>query len=166
MKEYFDKYPRAWETWLEFSNYSETIDFPVFDDWCNCLGISVGIIEYPNGYTAQSHVGGASQEFGDFETWHEALDAVVEHVFGIVETDIEGENEVLDLYFASKELYISETSKEAILSYYKTLLDDMGSKYRLLQKNAKDGKEMSQEDIDSFDSIIMISIACKRLLIG
>ena len=156
-------YPNAWKEWKDFSS-GINIEFQEFYNWCSTIGIDIAIVQYPVFYSVRINVDGDVNEFGEFETWFEALDAVVKNVFDVVENWYDHTDYLNDLYMASKELDTKDTSKEGILNHYSNLILEMGDQYKEVLERLKDKKEPNQTDLDKLDSIIIIALSCKRLL--
>lgn len=160
---YEHDYPNAWKDWYDFSRM-DNIEFQEFHNWCNARGLSVAIVEYPDVYSVRVVNENVTTEFGQFDTWFDALDATVEHVFRLVEEWYSIGYELAGYDEASKELGTTETSKEGILKHYNMLILEIGDHYKELLERVKDGKEPEQVDLDSLDSIVIVALACKRLL--
>lgn len=158
---YKHDYPNAWTLWYNFSQ-SEEVEFIKLDEWCRQLSIGIGIIEYPSHYTVLMSYDEVSKEFGRFDTWFDALDAVVQEVFRLVESW--NDEEIKELYEASKLLDTDETSKEGVLAHYNRMVMEMGDHYKDLLKGLAKGKEPDQDDLDRLDSIIIVALTCKRML--
>jgi hypothetical protein len=160
---YKHSYPNAWRDWYYFSK-KENIEFSEFDRWCSTKEISVGIVEYPEHYSVRTDRSGEGSEFGFFETWFDALDAIAVHVFSIIEKEHIEAEKMSDIYRASKLLDTDRVDKEGVIKHYRTLIVEMGESIQGLLYRVVNEDDLSDEDLDRLDEIIMISFTCKRLI--
>jgi hypothetical protein len=166
MKNYYkDKYPNAWKEWKEYSEM-EYIDFKTLYEWSMTHGMFIQIVQFPDQYTAQMEIGNLFRVVGIYEEWFEALDAMAEEVMRIVEDEYKDKiTELIDLSRVSKLLDIDVTSKEGVLIHYRNLIVEIGETTKLMLKDVTEAKELAQEDVDRLDTIIMLALACKRLIL-
>lgn len=155
------QFPNAWADWVDFSK-SEEIDFKIFQYWAESKGVLARIIQYPHHYVAEIDLNELSKD-DMFTEWFEALDYVADNVFELIE-ESEDDNELEELYEASKELDTKETSEEGVLRHYETLISEITVVSEEITSRLSECKKISEDDIDSLDSIIMLALSCKRLL--
>jgi hypothetical protein len=162
---YKEKFPNAWEDWNDYSELEE-IDFKVFHEWALTHNIFIKITEYPDYYTTEVVRPDISREVKRTNEWFEALDCATEQAMKIIEEDYKRSiSELTDLLYASKFLDIGDVSKEGILSHYKRLVLEMGEIIKSMLNSIKEGREIGEDDIKNHDRIIMLSIACKKLIL-
>jgi hypothetical protein len=162
---YKEKFPNAWLDWSDYSQMQE-IDFKVFYEWSLTHNIFIKITEYPDYYTTEVVRPDLNKKVKKCNEWFEALDSATEQAMGIIEEDYKKSiSELTDLVFASKFLDIADNSKEGILSHYKRLVLEMGEIIKSMLNSIKEGREISEDDIKNHDRIMILSIACKKMIL-
>lgn len=169
MKNYYkDKYPNAWQDWLEYSKDwgISGIDYKHLVEWAINYNVFAVIIQFPDFYQPKVSFNGISKIIGDYDEWFDAVDAVSEEVMKRVEESLnETITEIIDLSEVSKMLDIDLTFKEDILAHYRHLILEIGETTKDMLKSVSQSKELGQEDVDRLDMIIMTALACKRLIL-
>lgn len=155
------QFPTAWADWVGFSQ-SEEIDFKIFQHWAESKGVLARIIQYPHHYRAEIDLKELSKD-DIFTEWFEALDYVADNVFELVE-EVTDNIYLEELYEASKELDTKQTSEKGVLKHYETLISEITVVSEEITSRLSEHGKISEDDIDSLDLIIMLSLSCKRLL--
>lgn len=167
MKNYYsEKYPSAWNDWIEYSEDHSLIEFKTLYEWAITHSIFIQIVQFPEFYTAQMRVNGVFSVLGNYTEWFEALDSMTEEVMKRVEESLNEEiKDIIGITSVSRLLDIDVTSKEDVLVHYRNLIVEIGETTKLMLKDVSEAKELAQEDVDRLDTIIMLALACKRLIL-